>query len=567
MRSVLVRLFSILLLLLAPTALMAQGNGSGNGNGNGNGNNGNGNGNGGGTGGGAAQALPAPCLPEDEPCGGGGTGSVTVLPDGEAASVLTNSTGNVAEFQVINGYASGYSFNLSCSTTTGLTCTAIKNPAGTTIASIYLTAAGSSEIMVHFSASATPGLRTIRLIATNGIVTDTGFYSVTVSAPPPPPAPAAVTATFFNHTRDGIDRGLCFTAGAGPGAGTSCGDLFIAHGMPAYRTMGRDRSLSLLYNSAASRGQALMAAHVTQPAGSVTPTKLIAVLQVGGFKDSAEYSGVTAGTTAQIVLGDRLLLDTLSTGVYPVSLLLRNTYPAVHDAVLYDTMVVVNNRRSEYGRGWGLVGVERLLRGQPVGTDDILWVGGDGSALRYRAVATNIWVAPAADFRDTITFNPGTSRFTRRLRHNVQVVYNNDAGVKRHIQTINRYGQITQFVYDTVSSVIRLKGVRVSGNDAAVREYSLFWSAAPARILDSIRDPGGRRLGLTRTGSAITAFTDPDGQQTQFVYGGPDSLLSARRIPNPAISGGWAQTNYTYTGRSKLARMRSPAGLTGLDST
>src|SRR5688572_24461463 len=142
-----------------------------------------------------AQSQQEPCLPEDEPCGGGGTGSVTVLPDGGSASVLTNSTGNVAEFQVINGYASGYSYNLSCSTTTGLTCTAIKNPAGTTISSIYLGASGSSEIMVHFSANATPGLRTIRLIATNGIVTDTGYYSVTVSAPPPPPAPAAVTAT------------------------------------------------------------------------------------------------------------------------------------------------------------------------------------------------------------------------------------------------------------------------------------------------------------------------------------------------------------------------------------
>jgi RHS repeat-associated protein len=519
----------------------------------------------GGTGGAESQAQQQPCLPEDEPCGGGGgSGFVAVSPDDVNTSAFTGSTGNITDFVVHNGYENGYNFSLSCTASSGLTCTAIKNPAGTTVSSIFLAAGGSMEIMVHYSASATPGVRTLRLIATNGITTDTGFYTVTVSAPP---TPSAVSATFFNHNRDGIDRGLCFTAGAGAGAGTSCGDLFIAHGMPAYRTMGRDRSLSLLYNSAAARGQALLAAYVTQPAGSVTPTKLIAVLQVAGFRDSAEYGGIAAGTTAQIVLGDRLAVDTLPTGVYPISLLLRNINPGVHDAVLYDTIVVVNQRRSEYGRGWGLVGVERLLRGQPAGTDDILWVGGDGSALRYRKVAVDTWVAPAADFRDVITYYSDSARFIRRLRHNVQVIYNDDASVKRHIQTINRYGQVTRFVYDTVSSVIRLKEIRMPGNDLATRAYRLFWSAAPARLLDSIRDPGGRRLGLTRSGSAVTAFTDPDGQQTQFVYGGPDSLLSARRIPNPVISGGWAQTNYTYTGRSKLARMRSPAGPTGLDST
>jgi RHS repeat-associated protein len=505
------------------------------------------------------QAQQGPCLPEDEPCGGGGTNSVTVLPDDGVMTVASSSSGNVAEFTVLNNYGSSYTYALTCSAIGVGTCTAIKNVAGATITSINLPGGGQAEVMVHFSAGVGPASGTVRLTANNGLWSDQGAYGVTVSAPLTPAAP---TAQLINHNRSGIDRGLCFTTGAGAAAGNSCGDLFIIHGMPAYRTMGRDRSLSVLYNSATARGQVLEAIAVTQPAGSATPTKMTAVLRVGGLKDSAEFSGVVGGQTVQVVMGDRLA-NTLATGVYVDTLVLRNTYSgSVFETILVDTVVVVNQRTSEYGRGWGLLGVERLVLSQPTGSMDLLWVAGDGSALRYRKVADSIWLAPAAAYRDSIIKSGST--YTRRLQHKVRVVYDLSG---RHLQTVNRYGHVTQFTYDTVSGVIRLKGIRVPGNDVAVREYRLFYSAAPARLLDSIADPGGRKLKLTRSGTAITAITDPDGQQTQFVYGGPDSLLSARRVPNPVVAGGWAQTSYSYAGRSKLVRTRVQAGPTGLDST
>lgn len=486
---------------------------------------------------------------------------MTVRPDDGTMNVTAGSTGNVAEFTVTNNYGSSYVYSLTCGMMFVGSCTAIKNAAGATITSINLAAGGTAEITVVFTAAGSPTSGTAKLTASNGIWSDNGTYAVTVLAPP---SPAAPTAVLWNHNRSGIDRGLCFTAGAGAAAGSSCGDLFVTHGMPAYRTMGRDRSLSVLYNSAAARGQVLVAARVAQPTNSATPTKLTAVLRIGGLRDSAEYAGLAGGTTAQVVMGDRLA-NTLATGVYVDTLVLRNTYSgSVLESIVIDTVVVVNHRTSEYGRGWSLVGAERLLLNQPSGSQDLLWVAGDGSAMRYKNIAANTWVAPAADFRDTITYNTGTQKYTRFLRHKVQVVYD-VAG--RHLQTINRYGQATQFVYDTVSTVARLSRIRMPGNDAATREYRLFYSAAPGRLLDSIADPGGRKLKLTRSGTAVTAIADPDGQQTQFVYGGPDSLLSARKVPNPVVSGGWAQTSYFYAGRSKLARTRIQAGPTGLDST
>jgi RHS repeat-associated protein len=505
------------------------------------------------------QAQQGPCLPEDEPCGGGGTNSVTVLPDDGVMTVASSSSGNVAEFTVLNNYGSSYTYNLTCSAIGVGTCTAIKNVSGTTITSINLPGGGQAEVMVHFSAGVGPTSGTVRLTANNGLWSDNGLYSVTVSTPLTPAKPGLA---LINHNRVGIDRGLCFTTGAGAAAGNSCGDLFITHGMPAYRTMGRDRSLTLLYNSAVARGQVLEAATITQPLGSSTPTRVTATLRVGRQRDSADYAGVAGGNSAQIVMGDRLM-DTLPTGVYVDTLVVRNTYPSsVFDTMLIDTVVVVNNRFSEYGRGWSLVGVERLIFSQPSGSQDLLWVAGDGSALRYRKVADSIWLAPAIAFRDSIIKSGST--YTRRLQHKVRVVYDLSG---RHLQTINRYGHVTQFAYDTVSGVVRLKSIRMPGNDAVVRQYTFTWSAAPARLLDRITDPGGRQLNVTRSGTAVTVLTDPDGQQTQFQYGGPDSLLSARKVANPVVAGGWSTTSYSYAGRSKLARMRTPAGPIGGDST
>ena len=43
---------------------------------------------------------------------------------------------------------------------------------------------------------------------------------------------------------------MCLTAGAGESAAWSCGDLVLTHAMPGYTTMNRERSLTLIHNSA-----------------------------------------------------------------------------------------------------------------------------------------------------------------------------------------------------------------------------------------------------------------------------------------------------------------------------
>lgn len=502
-------------------------------------------------------------------CGGGGnTYSLVVTPDGTPVTAAQNSTGHVQWFEVANTGTFAASVTLTCSRVGPVTCTAIKNLSGTPVTTVLIDAGEIADIQVVYS-TGSAGAATLKLTAAENGASDVGSYAISVQAPP---NPIAVVSAPILQNRGGIDRGLCFTAGAGAAAGTSCGDLVVTHAMPAYRTMGRDRTLTLLYNSAAARGRVLVAASAYQPLGSATASKLTAILKVAGLRDSADYAPVPSGSTAQVVMGDRLPYG-IATGVYVDTLILRNVYAGtVLETSVIDTVVVVNTGGSDYGLGWGLAGVEHLLFSQPAGTQGILWVGGDGSAIRYSPISSSRWVAAAGEFRDTITYDVSTSVYTRHLKHGVTVTYDY-AG--QHTGTTDRYGRTTSFEYDVFSwtsggelhFTFRLGRIGVPGNDGASREYHLYWSFAPGLQLDSISDPGGRKIRLTHLGAELTAITDPDGQQTQFGYAGPDSLLSFRKVPNPAIAGGWAQTTYTYAGRSKLIRMRSPAGPTGTDST
>jgi hypothetical protein len=62
-----------------------------------------------------------------------------------------------------------------------------------------------------------------------------------------------------NFNADNQDRSLCLTTGGGEATAVQCGDLLVAHGMPGYQTMGRDRSLTLVYNSASAAPRPVVA--------------------------------------------------------------------------------------------------------------------------------------------------------------------------------------------------------------------------------------------------------------------------------------------------------------------
>jgi len=259
----------------------------------------------------------------------------------------------------------------------------------------------------------------------------------------------APVVSLVNHNRDNNDRSLCLNASAGAGAEVRCGDLLAYHGLPAFRSMGRDRSLTLVYNSAAAEPRPRVAVQATLPSGT-QPQNIYAELTVSGApRASATYSSWAPGTTRQLVLA--FDASGFTTGLYPFTLLVRSNFPgAVYDAVVNDTLIIVNRESSAFGAGWYLSGVEQLFLSQPGGS--ILWIGGDASAKVYRSIGGGQWQAAAGGFRELIV-QVGTT-YERRSKHGVTVTFD---GMGRHISTRNRLGHVTTFTWDGNGKLTQVK--------------------------------------------------------------------------------------------------------------
>ena len=350
----------------------------------------------------------------------------------------------------------------------------------------------------------------------------------------------APTVTLRNFNGDNQDRGLCLTVGAGQAAGLACGDLFVTHGMPAYRTMGRDRSLTLFYSSHQAAPRPTVAVFVSQPSGQQTPSSVFVKLTVGGVvKDSATYyAWSSANGPRQIALAYDASGDT--SRLVPVSLEVRNQYSGGnYSTTIYDTLMVVNRVGSEFGAGWWLAGVEQLVLSQP--GNKILWLGGDGSAAVYRSAGSYTWVRAAGAFRDTLVYNAAQQQYTRTLRHGVQVKFDN-AG--RHIQTVNRTGQTTTFSW----SASLLTSIQVPPGVSGTT-YSLAYDGSSK--LDYIADPASRVLNGTVSSGNLTQLTDPDNVSVSFGYD------AAHRITSRSGRRGYA-TAYVYGNVLHVTRVAVP---------
>jgi len=307
-------------------------------------------------------------------------GGVAVTPDGGTDSRPANGGPFSLTFNVHNLTTSTKTFALTCSVLGGLSCVSV-SPSPVT-----LLPDRDKDVTVTFNTRDSSGI--LDLLATATGASDDGYYTVTVTGPAGPPV-----AALRNHNADRRDRGLCLTTGAGEAAGVACGDLFVVHATPAYRTLGRDRSLTLHYNSATATGLFLLAADVTQPASIAVPTNVQVMLTVGTSTDSAEYPAYAAGETRQVVIGRGLASQ--STGVYPLTLRVRNVYVSgPFDTTITTTALIVNRATSEYGRGWSLLGIERVLF-DPSDTTRLVWVAGDASIRLYRkpTPSSNVFVA------------------------------------------------------------------------------------------------------------------------------------------------------------------------------
>ena len=628
-----------------------------------------------------ACAAPLRAQIETPLAGGGGTGLLVYTVPSMDPNRLPLTGPYSVSFWVVNTGTGSVAADFTCSVTGPLTCANV-SPISATISP-----GDSIAVGLTYSTLAGTGAGSVTLTATVDAgtpPTSSGSRNVGVY-----PAGMGVL-TLLTRNQDLLDRGLCLTVGAGEGAGLSCGDLILTHGLPAYRTLGKDRTLTLHYNSATATGLNLVAARVVEPATVAMPSSIRLILTVNGtFKDStiylppATYTCGFVGCTDsyQAVVGRNLNWAGLPTGYYPITLMIRNVYGAtLKDSSFTGNVLVVNRSASEYGRGWGLLGVEQLLT--PADTTQRVWVAGDGSArvfhrgagvtsgqlsqsgltsfsagnsvdgntattawttsgstaatayvradlgatfpqavtsVRvYAATATNAtydvqyssngsaWTTVLAGFKpqagwssvvwssigayrywqlkvasnnsaaSTIrelsfgaasTFygapgdapdslvrftNGGQTWYRRALKHGAKVEFD-PAG--RHQTTTNRVGAVTSFYWRTSPSV-RLDSITVPPNALPRRTYRLFWSGATG-LLDSIRDPGGRRLRTVMTSGNLSKVVAPGNlDSTRFAYDARN-VMTTRILTRQrnTTRGDTAVSTYTYANNARVTRI------------
>ena len=471
------------------------------------------------------------------------------------------------------------------SVTIGVSCTwSLASGCTTNPATIGLARGASGTVIATHAAvtsTATPGL--VSFSASVGDASDSTWVEITLH---PTTATPGVVLVNPNGERD---QSLCVTLAAGPGAASECGDLRLAHALPAVRTKNKLRAPTLLYNSRTAQPSQLIPADFTLPETYDLTDSVVAFVNItaGPAAVGSSYAAgrwrasdwgaanVTRRITASFDAG------ALPTGVYSYSLELYR-----HAAAGFDpgdppdsasgTFIVVNRNRSELGAGWSLAGLERLYFPTQGG---LLWVDGDGSARLYPATGSCAWRARDLDRPDSITSTCAgqASRYTRWLPNRVRVVFDS-AG--RHRYTVNSIGDTTEFRYDASG---RLSQVLVPPRPASTvgrdtLRYTFYYSGSS--FVDSVWSPGlapsGRRLTrATRvtgrvvqgaSGARLLSLTDPDGSVIRFHYanersGQGDYWVTSRvgRIKDSTV--------YGYGAGQVLASSSTPNGSTPYNLT
>jgi RHS repeat-associated protein len=344
-----------------------------------------------------------------------------------------------------------------------------------------------------------------------------------------------------------LERDLCLTIAAGSAAAFECGDLRIVHALPAIRTLNKPRVPTLLYNSATADPYPIVAATVTLASGSPRPDSVEAVLKVGGVtKDSGRWAGTDwdPGATRRIALRAVALSDTMpladTTKVLDYTLAVATIYlgppGSYNGTAVAGRLVLVNRRRSSFGAGWWLAGLERL---SVLSDSSRLWVGGDGSARVYAPAGPNVWVAPRVDRPDTLT-KVATS-YVRRLPGGITIWFN---ATGQHDSTVNRLGHRTSFAYTSG----RLASITLPSQGGS-QTYTFAYDGNSK--LTSVTAPGSRITTVRVGAQRVDSIRDPDNTTVRFSYANP----SSRRIETRTDRRNNV-TSYSYDAAKKLARAR-----------
>jgi YD repeat-containing protein len=310
---------------------------------------------------------------------------------------------------------------------------------------------------------------------------------------------------------EGLERGACVSAPAGPAGAFQCGYLVVAHSMPSFRTLDKDRTIALVYNSDAARSNPVIMADISLPNTVATPDSLRLEVIIGTNTWAFSFSSaglIPGGPKRRVALPLNVqgAVSTNESHQYTVRSYSFYGAAAPDTASQIGRLFLLDRSTSPYGAGWSVAGVDKLF----CFTSRCIIAGGDGSTKVYEEAGSNIWVATRGAYRDTLqyveTASPGGDTgfyYIRRDLDDTESFFNGAGNLK---WVADRTGQKVEYTYvndgDWMSP---LSWIQIAPHEDTLR-YNFSYSNGK---LASITDPAGRVLAATVSSGKLTKLRDP----------------------------------------------------------
>jgi len=346
--------------------------------------------------------------------------------------------------------------------------------------------------------------------------------------PPPPPDPESDGE---DEDSDDEEEEDCE---CGSRVGLSEGNLTIRHNLPAYRSLGVSRNVTLRYNHIAAEAKPIINFRQKIPSRLRTQSNLniSARLDIGGLSLTSEQFWSSGEALAQA--GLQFPARTVSTGVYDYGLEARLMTRFGSRMVPVEGKVgIVNSAASPFGSGWQIEGLERIY---PSASGDALVSEGRPNGTIFRRTADG-FSAPPGEFSSLIETPDG---FERRYPDGTVKQFNADGLL---ITERDRNGNTTTYQYDSARRLLTI--IDPVGQET---RFDYF-----AGTLAEVTDPAGRATRFEHDAfGRLVRIIEPDGGVRTFQYDGSSGRIIAKTNQRGLV------TEYSYDPFGRLATALRP---------
>ncbi len=470
-------------------------------------------------------------------------------------TVAAGSTSQTASFSVLSDVGAPVTFEVDCGRLVGCS-----EPTGVT-----LVADVAQPINVTFAAPQSGGLESeIKLTALNPTLGDDSAVVEVVVSPD--------LLTFEGYgPRDHLDRSQCLNLATGQVA-LQCDDVVMVVPLPGMQTLGQERGLNLIYNSALASGQTRVGIGLT-PKGSVPDSyELKLLINRGTTTETAETytvsaSGLTLNQTYRMVMADRAIRET---DLYEVIVEAREINGGVPGSptTVYDTIPIINWEDNDLGPGWSHSANERLYGPNSSFDNKILWVGPDGSYEVYRETSTSDVWEPSRSYQKDKIIKQGSTYARVTFVGSDTIFFSSDGlptsfsspggpttsvghsgGQISSVSFPVHSGQVTGYTFDYSGGVVyRIRRRHPTSPGSLYSDVTLSHTGGN---LTSLTLPGALTTSMTYTDGALLATVQhPRGRLTTISYaqGVGQRLRIPASVTDSATVNGGDTKHYTYTG-------------------